>query len=36
MTMDASRKLSGRIFADTRESWPLMTVYDRYQQIAHV
>jgi len=32
--MDAARKPSGRMFADTRESWPLMNAYQRFEQIV--
>jgi len=34
MPMDAARKPSGRMFADTRESWPLMNAYQRFEQIV--
>lgn len=32
--MEADRALATRIFAETRRNWPLMTVYERFEQIV--
>jgi uncharacterized membrane protein (DUF373 family) len=34
MTMDAAHKRPRRMLAETRDGWPLMTAYERFEQIV--